>query len=375
MKKIKLTILILLSVCTLSVGAQDKKAKKVLKPDGPYITYNDDLSMRYVEVKPNGRLLDTIYQSIPKDFTFKVTSDNKKYSFDVTIAPIKKQLTELNTKGKVLALSDPHGDFESFQSVLLANNVIDDKFNWDFGKNTLVLVGDVFDRGNDATTILWLLYKLENQAKKVGGNVLYMIGNHEDLVLKGDDRYLKKKYVVLADTLKMAHKNLYAKNTELGRWIRSKNLVQIINKNLFVHAGLGKGVLEHDIDFDFANNTVEEYLGRSKKDLQANASEQVAFIYGTYGLIWYRGMSYDDEKYQPLSKEDLSLIMKKYGAKKIIIGHTIFEDVAPRYDGNIIPINVDNDDNREDGKGRGILIDSNKYYVIYDSGKLVRMFK
>lgn len=375
MRNLKITAFVLFSFCILSLGAQEKEVKKVLKPDGPYLIYNSDASMRFIEVKPDGRLLDTVYNAIPKDFTFRVTSNSKRSGFEVTLSAIEKKPTKFKTSGKIVALSDPHGDFESFQSVLLANKVIDDQFNWTFGKNTLLLVGDVFDRGNDATTILWLLYKLESQAKKAGGNLLYIIGNHEDLVLKGDDRYLKKKYVALADTIKMAHKDLYAGNTELGKWIRSKNLVQIVNKNLFVHAGLGKGVLEHDIDFDFANSTVAHYLGRAKKDLQENASEKIAFLYGTYGLIWYRGLSYDDPKYEPLSKEDLALILKKYGVKKIVVGHTIFKDVASRYDGKVITINVDNQENREEGKGRGLLIDSNSYYVIHDSGRLVPLFK
>ncbi len=53
------------------------------------------------------------------------------------------------TNEKLLVLSDIEGEFDGFRKLMLQRGVMDSMFNWTFGKNHLVLVGDHFDRGND----------------------------------------------------------------------------------------------------------------------------------------------------------------------------------------------------------------------------------
>ena len=63
---------------------------------------------------------------------------------------------------------------------------MDSACHWTFGKGHLVICGDLFDRGNDVTAELWLLYKLEEEAKEKGGYVHTILGNHEIMNLSGD---------------------------------------------------------------------------------------------------------------------------------------------------------------------------------------------
>ncbi len=79
----------------------------------------------------------------------------------------------------MLVLSDPHGDLDCFVSVLKNNGVIGDRYEWTFGEGQLVVIGDVFDRGDDVVPIFWLLYKLEAEAVRQGGAVIFTLGNHE----------------------------------------------------------------------------------------------------------------------------------------------------------------------------------------------------
>ena len=76
------------------------------------------------------------------------------------------------------------------------------------------------------------------------------------------------------------------------------------------------------------------------------------------------------EKYKPLAADSLQLLLQRYGVERIIVGHTIFEDVSTFYGQRVIGVNVNNEDNRREGRGRGLLIDGTKYLVVGDKGVL-----
>jgi hypothetical protein len=92
------------------------------------------------------------------------------------------------------------------------------------------------------------------------------------------------------------------------------------------------------------------------------------FLYGNSGPIWYRGLVRTDGKYNPLAKDSLEMIMDRYKAKHIIVGHTIFKDISTFYNGKVIGVNVDNKENREKKRGRAMLIENNQYFVVGDKG-------
>lgn len=352
-----------LTLLLLIIGFNGWAQEKTMRSDGPYIIYNEDKTVRFIQVEPDGTIIDKIINSAPKSFT--VTSDDGKHSFDVELSKFKKKKSIVKTGKKTFVLADPHADFDSFVSVLIANNIIDKQFNWNFEDNNLVINGDIFDRGDDATTLLWLIYKLQVESEKLGGDVFHIIGNHEDMVLKGDDRYINKKYAILADTLNIEHKELYSKQSELGKWVRLFNIIQVIDGNMFVHAGLGKDFLKRGLDLKFINSSTKQYLGSTKKELKEIGGD-IAFLYGSFGPIWYRGMVRDDEKYKPISTVDVNKIIEMYDVDKIILGHTIFDDVTVLHDGKVIAVNVNNKKNFKNGKGRGILIDNDEIFIVYD---------
>ena len=43
----------------------------------------------------------------------------------------------------------------------------------------MVFLGDLFDRGNDVVRTLWFIYRLEREARKQGGAIHVVLGNHE----------------------------------------------------------------------------------------------------------------------------------------------------------------------------------------------------
>lgn len=270
-------------------------------------------------------------------------------------------------------MSDPHGKLDCVISLLRGNNIIDKKYRWSFGKNHLVVIGDIFDRGKDVPQIFWLFYKLEKEAMEAGGHVSFLLGNHEPMVLAGDLRYTEGKYKALAERLHMGYPQLFGPDTELGRWLGTRNTMQAIGSDLYVHAGLGRDFYDRNLSIPTVNEEMSRALFMNKKERKA-LSPLTAFLYGSNGPIWYRGLVRTDEKYHPLAQDSLQLIMKRYDAKHIIVGHTIFKDISTFYDGRVVGVNVDNEENRKKKRGRAMLIDRNAYFVVGDKGRMRKLF-
>lgn len=340
-----------------------------LSIDGPYIFHLSDKSVRVISVNENQSMTDTIYHALPADFRLPVYSHAGNHLFNVSLHPITRPAWQYEQPEKVLVMSDPHGNFECFASTLRMNGVIDKSYNWTFESNHLVVIGDVFDRGNDVLPIFWLIYKLEQEASLAGGRVSFLLGNHEPMVLAGDLRYMKEKYKVISEQTGIPYENFFSPDTELGRWLGTRNTMQMIGNNLYVHAGLGESFLEKDLTISQVNEEMSRGLFMTKEG-RKDLSPLTEFLYGTYGPIWYRGMVLNDEKYMPLEPQTLDLILKKYNARRVIVGHTVFPDIRSYYNGKVVTVNVDNQKNFEHVSGRGVLIEGDRTYVISDKGIL-----
>ena len=146
---------------------------------------------------------------------------------------------------KIAALSDIHGQYDLVIKLFKNNKIIDDNLNWSFGEGHLVITGDIFDRGDKVNEVLWLIYKLEAQAKNVGGRVHYLLGNHEYMILYNDLRYLHEKYKVTPLLLNLEYNELYSEKTIIGRWLRSKSTIIKINNILFTHGGISEDFISY----------------------------------------------------------------------------------------------------------------------------------
>ena len=148
------------------------------EPDGPYLLYNYN-HIKMIEVDKAGNINISKIPDTPTPITFEVHSQEGNHHFGVTLRPIKKQPAHHLEPAKIFVVSDPHGDFDSFVAILKAGKVINDQYEWIWGKNHLVMLGDAFDRGVDVLPILWLCYKLDAEAPTHGGLFHFLIGNHD----------------------------------------------------------------------------------------------------------------------------------------------------------------------------------------------------
>ena len=151
---------------------KDKEKKEELSADGPYVLYQPDGKTRVISVDKKGKITDTTYVALPEDFILHVVDHKGRFPFDVRLHPVKRPDWKYRQPEKVFVMSDPHGKLDCVISLLQGNGIIDKNYNWSFGSNHLMVLGDIFDRGKDVPQIFWLFYKLEDEAAKAGGVML-----------------------------------------------------------------------------------------------------------------------------------------------------------------------------------------------------------
>jgi hypothetical protein len=247
----------------------------------------------------------------------------------------------------VFVVSDVHGRFTSLVRTLSRAGVLDSALRWTGGRAHLVVVGDVFDRGPDATRTWWLLYRLEREARAAGGAVDVTLGNHEILILAGDTTYLSEKEASLARHYGTCYACLYDIRTSvLGQWLASKPAVLKINDAVFVHggvtplfAGLGIGKL-NDAVYDYLREPIfRQLLADSAAAMERFGEDRylqrLAFFFHPESPLWFRGYVQDDTLAMQLDS-----VLGRYDAAVHVVGHTPVRAIAPRYEGKLIPVNV-----------------------------------
>lgn len=83
----------------------------------------------------------------------------------------------------VWVVGDPQGWLEPLARVLGEIGLISAHRHWTGGGSTLVIAGDLVDRGPDGIGVIDLLMRLQAQALSVGGAVRVVIGNHDVVFL------------------------------------------------------------------------------------------------------------------------------------------------------------------------------------------------
>lgn len=355
---------------SLNYGQNPKRYD--LSHEGPYIFYKNDslLTVNYVK----GNKTDGFYVDKKEYSTNDIATgtcffplDSTTFSFPIN-SSFETPKAIYNDGNKILAISDIESGYRTFRDYLISNKVIDKQLNWVFDKGHLVLVGDFVDRGFSTTQVLWFIYKLEQDAKKYGGNVHFILGNHELKNLQGQYKSAEQKYYAIASILGRQQFNLYDQNSFLGRWISSKNTIELINGVLFTHGGIHPEIADLDVTINDLNRiNRENYYNRYFPKPEKNIEQKI--LSTKKGICWYRGYFRDN-----LSQEEVEKGIKKFNAKAIVVGHTIQSRVKQYYNKKVFAIDVKHPNDYLNSwpnrKSEGLLIENNNYFeVLYDGTK------
>ena len=175
---------------------------------------------------------------------------------------------------RIVAVGDVHGSLEGLVQILQSAGLIDGQRRWTGGASRLVQTGDFTDRGVDVRGVIDLLMRLEGEARRAGGRVDVLLGNHEGMNILRDFRDVSPQaYATFADkrsedkrrrafeahaaivkkaggTIALeawmdAHPPGYVEYVEAmaprgqyGRWIRARKAMLQVGDTIFMHAGL-----------------------------------------------------------------------------------------------------------------------------------------
>lgn len=238
---------------------------------------------------------------------------------------------------ELLAVSDLEGNFAAATALLRAQGVIDADLHWRFGKGQLVLLGDMVDRGDNVVPLLWLLYRLDAEARAAGGALHYLLGNHEQYLLQGRPKSAHRKYFGTARVAGVDYGDLWSERSELGRWLRSKPMLVKIGDTLFVHGGISPQVLATGLDLA----AIDALAARHADDTRpTDDADGLAVIQDRNGLAWYRGLARGDEETPMASDAHIDAMLAHFGARRIAIGHTLATHVGYTYGGRVLRTDV-----------------------------------
>ncbi len=288
----------------------------------------------------------------------------------VSAAPAFAQAPgQWNNVSRIIAIGDLEGDYDKFTDMLRTSGLIDAQNRWTGGTAHLVQLGDIPDRGPNTRMIMDLLIQLEPQARRAGGYVHALIGNHEAMNVEGDLRYTDpREFAAFAtrnsarvrnqfytrytrdlrrnppatglptfDTAYRArwddehplgwveHRQAWAPSGRYGRWIATHDSVIRINDTLFLHAGLGPeyATAPRPAMNDAVRTIVRGRVPQTYPDIAESA-----------GPLWYRGLSQNPETTETPNLEN---VLRSQGVARVIVGHTkVTSTVLPRFNGRVL---------------------------------------
>lgn len=81
--------------------------------------------------------------------------------------------------GRIVVVGDLNGAYDVLVDILIGTGLVNRQLRWIGGRDELVQVGDLFNRGSGALQAFKLLRALQPQARRAGGRVTVLLGNHE----------------------------------------------------------------------------------------------------------------------------------------------------------------------------------------------------
>ena len=259
-------------------------------------------------------------------------------------------VTNVDLAGRrLVAIGDVHGDFKQTMRALELGKVMDADGRWVGGTTVLVQVGDILDRGDNELAIMRKFASLAKQARKEGGDVLVVHGNHEIMNVLGDFRYATKgayaecaRYAeakrqklveklgeenapplpetpedVNPETYRgvLARRDLFLPGGEMAMRMAKNPTVLQVGDTVFAHAGIDMRVVEYG--FQALNDDVAAWMAGVKKTPPNMVLEEK-------GVVWTREYGGADAGVtaEASACRRLGEALDAVGAKRLVVGHT-----------------------------------------------------
>lgn len=257
-----------------------------------------------------------------------------------------------------MVVGDLNGAFDALVEILIGTGLVNRKLRWTGGRDELVQVGDLFNRGSGALRALKLLRALQRQARSAGGRVTILLGNHEVMTALRHEGYCTEgEYLAFATAaerrawparVQRAMRRLVRRRPQgivtpieprleawkvehapgraamrralgprgtLGKVLRTLPVAYQSGEHLFVHAGLlpvwaelGVVGLNARARHDWAAVRGNRLWSLSKRSLFRAAD----------GPLWDRSLV----RGGPVARARLRETLRLLGARRMVVGHT-----------------------------------------------------
>ena len=331
---------------------------------------------------PRANIKRRMSEPITKVEKIQTNNDHEKIEVkQQAVKEVKQEIKSMNPKfdiigmypavKRLVAIGDIHGDLRVTIIALKLAEVIPqnssahdlDSIHWSGGSTWVIQLGDQIDRcrpddwvqncikdfddvyedeGNNMK-IIKLLLRLDDEAKKVGGRFLGLLGNHELMNIDKDFRYVSPEefleFVPQKDRTSKMTKDGYP----LGYYHRTKaferggNLAKIyasrkksiitIGNFLFVHGGLSKDLISK-YTLPEINTVVSKWLIKQSNSVEEDIFNEIFRDDDDMSPFWCRilGEDDDDENTEENFNKILSILNQKnkllQPIKGMVVAHT-----------------------------------------------------
>lgn len=237
-------------------------------------------------------------------------------------------MSDTKPQRKVIVVGDVHGQYDAFVHILHHAGLIDEELNWIGGRNRLVQMGDIFDRGPKPRQVDDLLDKIQQQANQGQGEVIRLVGNHELELL-------------------MSNFLISGFNKEEAKLVRDKLKQQVLNFEiraayaykgfLFTHAGVTHKLMKifkMQLD-DLTENNVAILTNMIFRE----AIKHEFFRHPIFNISLNRSGT---DRFGGIFWEDLEDLISSCPRSQLrqVVGHTPVEEIVIDNGRNIIPVDV-----------------------------------
>ena len=227
---------------------------------------------------------------------------------------------------RLVAIGDLHGDLAATKRTLKLAGAIDDKDAWIGGALVVEQTGDEIDRGDDDRAILDFTERLRDEAKKAGGELILLSGNHEVMNVQLDFRYVTPgafsafpdmkpgapdpRFAMLPD-VQRGRAAAFSPGGSYAKMLANRPIVMKVGDTVFVHGGILPKHVAYGLD-----KMADEVAAW----MRGERSSPPPIAVGEDSPIWLRTYS---ESPGPNECNMLSSVLASLGAKRMVMGHTV----------------------------------------------------
>ena len=244
--------------------------------------------------------------------------------------------------GRVVAIGDVHADLDAFRLALRTAGAINAKDEWVGGALTIVQLGDLIGRYDEEREVLDFLFDLQRRARLGGGTVHALIGNHEVFGGRIDNQAVGRNPfpawegipgLKLDDPrLRMLPPHERARGAALmpggpyARRLAEFPVVLKLGDTVFVHGGVVPRWARYGIER--INREVQDWL----RGERATEPDSALGVDDGDRVMWTRQFSAN------VTDADCAVLgesLKILGARRMIVAHTVHEEITARCDDRV----------------------------------------